>query len=603
MTIRRFAAASGTALCLASTPAFALENLNFSTPGMDEDLRAQMRNNSALASVEAEAEDAPPTGQDVLAAALSDYGILLETLYANGYYGGVISIRIDGREAADIPLLQTPDRVDTVVVSVQSGPAFTFGRAEIAPLAPETELPEGFKRGETAEASLVGDAADAGIDGWRQIGHAKAEISYQNVVADHRNSELDVEMRIAPGRELRFGRLITVNDSAVRTAAQRRIAGFPNGERFDPDELEEVERRLTRTGAFTSVTLREAEEPNPDGTLDVELRVVDNKPRRFGFGAEISSLEGLSLTAFWLHRNLWGGAERLRIDGEVTDIGASGSDALDASITARLEIPAAIAELGPNTDAFFEASLSTLNEPTYSANTAELTAGLTRRFNEDLTGEIGVGLLYSETEDDLGEREFLLFTLPLSLTWDKRDIDLDPTSGWYLDAELTPFYNLDGEGHGARLYTDLRGYYGFGESKSTVLAGRLQLGSVVGAELEDTQPEFLFYSGGAGTVRGQPYQSLTVDLDGDETGGRSFLGLSTELRQDINDTWGVVAFADAGYISEASTPGTEGDWHAGAGLGVRYSTPIGPLRVDLASPVSGDTGDGVQLYIGIGQAF
>ena len=65
----------------------------------------------------------------------------------------------------------------------------------------------------------------------------------------------------------------------------------------------------------------------------------------------------------------------------------------------------------------------------------------------------------------------------------------------------------------------------------------------------------------------------------------------------------MVAFADAGYISEASTPGTEGDWHAGAGLGVRYSTPIGPLRVDVAGPVSGDTGEGVQLYIGIGQAF
>ncbi len=603
VTIRRLAAASGTALCLASSPVLALDDLRFTSPAMSDDLGDQIRNNSALAAIEAEAEDAAPDGQDVLAAALSDYGILLETLYANGYYGGIISILIDGREASEIPLLSTPDTVGTVTVRIDTGPSFEFGRTELTPLAPETELPEAFARGETARASVVGDAAEAGVDGWRDIGHAKAEVTDQQVTANHRTSELDVAMRIAPGPELRFGRLDTDGSSAVRTAAQRRIAGLPSGERFDPEEVQDVTNRLTRTGAFSSVTVREAEQPNPDGTLDMIVDVVDNKPRRFGFGAEISSLEGLSLTAFWLHRNLWGGAERLRIDGEVTDIGASGSDALDASLTARLEVPAAIAELGPNTDAFFEASVSTLNEPTYSADTAELTAGLTRRFNDDLTGEIGVGLLYSQTEDDLGEREFLLFTLPLSLTWDKRDIDLDPTSGWYLDAELTPFYNLDGEGHGARLFTDLRGYYGFGESKSTVLAGRLQLGSVVGAELEDTQPEFLFYSGGAGTVRGQPYQSLTVEFDGNETGGRSFLGLSTELRQDINDTWGVVAFADAGYISEASAPGTEGDWHAGAGLGVRYSTPIGPLRVDVAGPVSGDTGDGVQLYIGIGQAF
>ncbi len=570
---------------------------------MSDDLGAQIRNNSALAAAEAESEDGRISGQDVLAAALSDYGILLETLYANGYYGGVISILIDGREASEIPLLSTPENVGTVTVRIDTGPSFKFGRTELTPLAPETVLPEGFARGKTARASVVGDAADAGVDGWRDIGHAKAEITGQQVTADHRSNELDVAMRLTPGPQLRFGKLDTDGSSAVRSAAQRRIAGLPTGERFDPDEVQEVTNRLTRTGTFSSVTVREAEQPNADGTLDIIVDLVDNKPRRFGFGAEVSSLEGLSLTAFWLHRNLWGGAERLRIDAEVSDIGASGSDALDASLTARLEVPAAIAELGPKTDAFFEASIGALNEPTYSADTAQLTAGLTRRFNDDLSGEIGVGLLYSQTEDDLGEREFLLFTLPLSLTWDKRDVDLDPTTGWYLDTELTPFFDLDGDGHGARLYSDLRGYYGFGESKSTVLAGRLQLGSVVGSELEDTQPEFLFYSGGAGTVRGQPYQSLNVEFDGNEIGGRSFLGLSTELRQDINETWGVVAFADAGYISEASTPGTEGDWHAGAGLGVRYSTPIGPLRFDVAGPVSGDTSEGVQVYIGIGQAF
>ncbi|WP_417742820.1 autotransporter assembly complex protein TamA [Salipiger sp.] len=603
MTIRRLAAASGTALCLASGPVAALDDVRFTSPAMSDDLGAQIRNNSALAAAEAESEDGRISGQDVLAAALSDYGILLETLYANGYYGGVISILIDGREASEIPLLSTPENVGTVTVRIDTGPSFKFGRTELTPLAPETVLPEGFARGKTARASVVGDAADAGVDGWRDIGHAKAEITGQQVTADHRSNELDVAMRLTPGPQLRFGKLDTDGSSAVRSAAQRRIAGLPTGERFDPDEVQEVTNRLTRTGTFSSVTVREAEQPNADGTLDIIVDLVDNKPRRFGFGAEVSSLEGLSLTAFWLHRNLWGGAERLRIDAEVSDIGASGSDALDASLTARLEVPAAIAELGPKTDAFFEASIGALNEPTYSADTAQLTAGLTRRFNDDLSGEIGVGLLYSQTEDDLGEREFLLFTLPLSLTWDKRDVDLDPTTGWYLDTELTPFFDLDGDGHGARLYSDLRGYYGFGESKSTVLAGRLQLGSVVGSELEDTQPEFLFYSGGAGTVRGQPYQSLNVEFDGNEIGGRSFLGLSTELRQDINETWGVVAFADAGYISEASTPGTEGDWHAGAGLGVRYSTPIGPLRFDVAGPVSGDTSEGVQVYIGIGQAF
>nr|WP_274705541.1 autotransporter assembly complex family protein [Salipiger pentaromativorans] len=585
---------------LAASPVVAFEALNFSTPGMDEDLRTQLKNNSALTAAQAEGR---VSGQDAVAAALSDYGVLLETLYANGYYGGTVSIQLDGHEAADIPLLSTPETVRSVTVTVTSGPRFKFGTARLAPLAPGTVLPEGFAPGATALAPLVGEAASTAIDGWRQIGHAKADLSYQQVTANHAARRLNVEMRIAPGPELRFGKLITVNDSAVRAAAQRRIAGLPTGERFDPDELDEVTRRLTATGAFSSVTLREAETPNPDGTLDIKLRVADAKPRRFGFGAEISSLEGLTLSAFWLHRNFRGGAERLRVDGEISDISGNTGE-IDASLTARLEIPAAIARLGPDTDAFFQAALSSENEPTYTANSIELTTGLTRRFNEQLTGEIGIGYRYSETDDDLGYRSFSLFTLPLSLTWDTRDKDLDPRSGWYVGTELTPFLNISGPGDGARFYTDLRGYYGLGADKRTVLAGRLQLGSVLGSELTDTQPEYLFYSGGAGTVRGQPYQSLNVDLGGgDETGGRSFLGLSAEIRQDIGENWGLVAFADAGFIGADSTPGQSGDWHSGAGLGVRYQTGIGPLRLDIAAPTSGGTGSGVQLYLGIGQAF
>lgn len=600
MTIWRVPATVGISLILAAQPAAAFDNLNFSTPGIDEDLRSQIENNSALSA----AQDEDRTGtQDVLAAALSDYGVLLETLYANGYYGGTISITLDGREASEIPLLSSPETIDTVRVTVVKGPSFKFGTTRVAPLAPDTTLPEDFTSGSTARAGLVGEAADAAIDGWRQVGHAKADLAYQDVTANHRAQQLDVDIGIAPGPELRFGRLITVNDSAVRTAAQRRIAGLPTGERFDPDVVDDVTRRLTSTGAFSSVTVREADRPNPDGTLDMELRVIDAKPRRFGFGAELSSLEGLTLSSFWLHRNFMGGAERFRVDGEVSDISGNTGE-IDASITARLEVPAAIARLGPDTDAFFQAALASENEPTYTSNSIDLTAGLTRRFTEDLTGELGLGLNYSETEDDLGYREFLLLTMPLSLTWDKRDNDLNPKSGWYIGAEATPFLNVNDTGSGARLYGDLRGYYGIGESKGTVLAGRLQVGSVVGPELDETQPEFLFYSGGAGTVRGQPYQSLTVDLgNGDETGGRSFLGLSGELRQDIGESWGVVAFADAGYISAEATPGSGGEWQSGAGLGVRYQTGIGPIRLDVATPTGGDTGSGVQIYIGIGQAF
>ncbi|EIE49452.1 hypothetical protein AL036_14420 [Salipiger aestuarii] len=600
MTPRRRHAALGITLALVTGPAAALDDLEYSTPGMNEDLRADIKAYSALSAAENEER---VTGQDIVAAALSDYGILIETLYDAGYYGGTVSITIDGREASDIPLLETPGTVGKVLVRVDQGPRFDFGRAVIAPIAPETDLPDGFATGEVARAGVVGDAADAGIEGWRQLGHAKAEIAGEQVTADHRASRLDVAMTLAPGPRLTFGALRSISDSNVRNAARRRIAGLPTGEVFDPDEVDDAVRRLTTTGAFSTVTLREAETPNADGSLDMLLSVEDAKPRRIGFGAEVSSLEGLALTTYWLHRNFLGGAERFRVDAEVSDI-SNQTDQIDASLTARLEIPAAVAIWDPDTTAYFQFELSSENEPAYLANSVELSAGISRRFSDELTGSLGLGLRYSEVDDDLGYRDFLLFTVPTSLTWDRRDDDLDPKSGWYADTDFTPFVNLTGSGNGARLYSDMRGYYGFGADEGTVLAGRLQVGSVMGPELEDTQPEYLFYSGGAGSVRGQPYQSLTVDLgDGDETGGRSFLGLSGELRQDVGDNFQMVAFADAGFIGEGTAPGGDGDWHSGAGLGLRYKTGIGPLRVDVAGPTSGDTGKGVQLYIGIGQAF
>jgi len=194
--------------------------------------------------------------------------------------------------------------------------------------------------------------------------------------------------------------------------------------------------------------------------------------------------------------------------------------------------------------------------------------------------------------------------LPASAEFDYRNDELDATSGYYAFASITPFVAIDGTESGVRTYLDGRAYRQLGERLT--FAGRAQLGSVSGPSLETAPTDFLFYSGGGGTVRGQDYQSLGVTLDdGQDIGGRSFLGLSAELRVKARDNLSVVGFVDAGYIgSEAFPNGSDGQWHSGAGLGLRYATGIGPIRVDLAVPISGPgKQSGFEVYIGIGQAF
>ena len=107
-------------------------------------------------------------------------------------------------------------------------------------------------------------------------------------------------------------------------------------------------------------------------------------------------------------------------------------------------------------------------------------------------------------------------------------------------------------------------------------------------------------------MRGQDFQSLGVDFgNGNIIGGRSFLGLSTELRVKTGDKLSVVGFYDLGYVGREAFPdGSSGEWHSGAGVGVRYDTGIGPIRLDLAVPIQdADDNNGVELYIGIGQSF
>ncbi|GGO53298.1 autotransporter secretion outer membrane protein TamA [Roseovarius pacificus] len=566
-------------------------------PGAPKDLADQLR---AVSTVGDTAEREETTPQDLLAAARADYARMVSVLYESGYYSGTVNIAVDGREAAEIPPLAAPSRIDNIAILVLPGPRFAFSTARIAPIVPSTELPEGFAPGEPARSGLISEAARAGIDGWREFGHAKADIRDQQITANHPRRTLSADVRLDPGPRLRFGDLIIMNRGAVRPERIRAIAGLPTGQTFSPDALAEAERRLRRTGAFSSVRLAESETISPGQRLDIEAGLVDAKPRRIGIGAELSSLEGFGLSAFWMHRNLLGGAERLRIEGAVEGIGGD-TGGLDYHLSGRFDRPATFT---PETGLYLETTLAEEDEPDYRERSLQVGGGLTHIFSDKLTGEAGLAYRYSEIDDDLGTRTLEHLLMPLSLTYDTRNDQLDATKGHYVDLNVTPFVGLNDDSGGTWVMGDARGYWGFGADDRFVFAARAQIGSVSGASLSELPPGMLFYSGGAGTVRGQPYQDLAIDLGGGRRiGGRSFMAFSGEIRAPLKGNFSAVAFYDIGFVGRDSWSTDDGDWHSGVGLGLRYATGIGPIRVDLATPVDGGKSGNVELYIGIGQAF
>lgn len=585
-----------------SSPATALDEVRINVPGADSALEAQIRASSLVVEAETEGRTGPV---DLMAAARAEYGRLIGILYEEGYFAPRIRVRVDGREAADVSTLSPPARIGVIEIDIELGPLFQFGRTEVQPLAPGTELPQGFATGETAHSTLVRDAAGAALDGWRAQGHALARAAGQEIVAVHPQTRLDVLLRIAPGQQLAFGALRPQGHERVRERRILAIAGLPSGEIYDPEALAEAEARLRRTGTFASVSLRPAEEANPDGTIDIDAMLEEAPLRRLGAGAELDTESGLGLSGFWLHRNLLGGAERLRFEAALTGIGAR-DRGLGYTLDLRYTRPATGR---PDTDGELGIRAVRLDERDYDSDQVQAEARLIRRWTPQLTGTLALGLRHERTSygpDRSIRSEYGALLLEVGITRDTRDNAFNATRGTYLSGTVTPYVGFLDADSGVHMRMDARAYHDLGSEGRFVLAGRALVGAVFGPDLDRTPRDFLFYSGGGGTVRGLPYQSLGVVSNGVRSGGQGFAGLSGEARFRINTSFSVAAFADAGYVSENAFSGAS-DWHAGAGAGLRYITPVGPLRLDLAVPVQRNadmpSSRSLHIYVGIGQAF
>lgn len=583
-------------LGLLPAPAAPLDQVDLTVSGGDRTVRALIEGNSLLWARRRAPQSA---AVDVFADAQADYARLIAALYDAGYYSAVISIRLDGREAADIAPLDAPAEVRRADLRIDPGPRFTFSQASLAPLAPGTELPEGFASGKPASSGMIRQAAEAAIIGWRERGHAKAAIASADLTADHEAATLAALVDLEPGPKLRFGDLTISGNDRMRANRIRKIAGLTPGTPFTGSALEAAESRLLRTGIFSAVTIEEAASATPEGLLPLSLSLQETAPRRYSFGLELSSRDGVNLNGEWLHRNLWGGGERFSLGFAISNLTPSLAGT-DYSARIGLERPASPFP-GTTGGVFFD--LESLDEPDFTQQAGSFGLNFAHVFSPELSADLGLSFAYSSGTDALGAYAHRSLSLPLGLTWDRRDQPNDATRRFLIDLEAKPFLGFGATENGLRMTFDARGYAGLGPDRRLVLAARLQGGAILGASPLGAPRDELFYSGGGGTVRGQPYQSLgitQVTPGGTlETGGTGFLAASLEARVRISPTFGAVAFVDVGTVG---APGTRGS-HAGAGIGLRYQTGFGPVRVDLAVPLGGAAGGGPLVYVGLGQAF
>jgi len=580
-------------------------------------------------------KDRAPVGPFALIArAEADAARIDRVLRSFGYYDAVIVVRIAGLRSGDAPLLALleglpGDSSVPVELDIDPGPVYRIGSARLDGPVPDTARQVfDLAAGRPAQAGDVLAAGQAVLSALQEDGFALARVPPPDALVDHGERAMDVRYVAEPGPRLALGEISVSGLERLDEDYIRRRLGIEAGEPFSPSRLERARQDLLAHGVLAWARLTPGDAPDETGRLPVRVEVAERPPRVIRLGGAYASDEGATLSAAWIHRNLFGRAEELTLQGEVGRLTqnrlanlshlARGSLRLPDLWLRDLDLKLDLASVGESLDA-------------YDRDAVTAGASLERRFTPGLSGSAGLGFEDSQITQDGGPQDYRLVFLPLRVSYDSADDPLDPTRGLRLVAEATPAQVLEGRGGGfvrgravafGYWMPPIEGWQGRGARSAesagddpddageglalsrTVLAARLALGNIQNAAVEDVPPDWRFYAGGGGSVRGFPFQSIGPrTASGQPAGGDGLLEASFELRLRFGEEWGAVAFVDAGAVSEEGIPGLR-DLSVGAGIGLRYHTPIGPVRVDLATPLTASSGDSpVQLYIAIGQAF
>ncbi len=531
--------------------------------------------------------------------ARDDAELLTSLLQSQGYYDSEVDTRI-GRDG---------DRI-VVILRANPGPRYSFASVELPGLesaGPKADqLREAFAvaAGDPVVAEDVIAANVALKVALGEEGFATAEVGDQDIVIDHETRTARLVLPVTPGPAARFGDIQVTGQPPFSARHVGRIARFRKGDMFERSEVDDLRRALIATGLVASVETRVV--PRGGGeVVDIAVHLEPAPYRTIAGELGYGTGEGVRLEASWQHRNFF------NPEGALTLRGVAGTQEQLAAVTLRRNN-------FRRRDQVLTAQLSAsnVNRDAFDAKTLLLAAGIERQSNfiwhKKWTWSLVSELIYSDERDTIeatGEnrrRTFYIAALPASLTYDGCDSLLDPTTGFRLGGRVSPELSFHGGTFGyARVQLDASGYVP--ASDGIVLAGRARLGTIVGADRDAIAPSRRFYAGGGGSVRGYGYQRLGPrDADGDPIGGRSMAEFALEARirlKAFGGDFGIVPFFDGGTLSTRSTPDM-GDWQFGAGIGVRYYSSFGPIRVDVGTPLNRREDDSrVAVVVSLGQAF
>lgn len=422
----------------------------------------------------------------------------------------------------------------------------------------------------------------------RDSGYTFAKVGVRSAVEPERR-RVRVVVTVDAGRRYRFGDVVVRGNRNVSAAAIRRGVTFRPGRAFEQRRVRDSRRQLYRSGAFRSVTLNFPDSLAGDSTVTTVVGVSERSLRSVKLGAGYDTQNRINGSVSWTHRSAFGGAQQLRV---------------------RTQASATLSEVSVDlTQPYVFGSRNWMNFGVFvtsedkGASVDQTEVGGNVAFERNIASrtsllfETSTGLIDFSTDS-------LFVEMVTQFVDDHRDDFLDPREGYFVRLEarqkgvlLTSSREL------LQLTGDGRWYHPL--PFASVLASRVFGGLIVNLSESGEVSEFeRFRAGGLSSVRGWAFNKLgPKDALGNPTGGKSKFEASVELRTRFNRYLGAAIFLDAGNVHPQFNAFDFSAFEWAAGFGLRYLSPVGPVRLDAGRRLTDDSTDLWQYHFSIGQAF